>query len=72
MKCKVKIERVTSPYVEPLYGKPPKIIFDGYIHKDRSHRNCNQCFVFHVFVSKIILTLHISFVCFGGNVLNVL
>jgi len=30
-----------------------------YIHKDRSHRNYNQCFVFHVFVLKIILILHI-------------
>jgi hypothetical protein len=36
MKCKVNIEGVTLLYVEPLYGKPPKIIFDGYIHKDRS------------------------------------
>ncbi len=25
----------------------------GYIHKGRSHRNYNQCFVFHAFVQKL-------------------
>ncbi len=43
----------------------------GYIHKYKSHRNCNQCFIFHVFVSKIILILHIFKIHFDDNIFNI-
>jgi hypothetical protein len=35
----------------------------GYIHKDRSHKNYNHCFVFHVFLSKNINIAHFFGTC---------
>jgi hypothetical protein len=46
--------------------------FDGYIHKYKSHKNCNECFVVHVFVSKFVLILHILKICFDDNVFTIL
>ncbi len=51
-------------------------IFDnkhlGTFTKIGGHRSSNQCFVFHVFVPKIILISNIYFIRFDDNVLNVL
>jgi hypothetical protein len=41
----------------------------GYIHKDRSHKNYNQYFVFHV---KNYINIAYFLICFGDNVFKIL
>jgi hypothetical protein len=44
LKRRVKVENVTSPYVELLYGKPSKIIFDKKKSVSRNQFAKKYCF----------------------------